>query len=154
MSSAIPARVNADTSNQPSMIGFCTSTVRRIAGSTERSSGTCLRLNCGTASISMLPQVPMVIDKQMPSVRIDSTRARSEVMQENSASYSMRSSVAGWRRALADGLYHTGLLRIAKRISHKYELCATAQSGGPFLRKARLPKFLILCYHRLGTGGG
>src|SRR5258708_7164905 len=153
MSFAIRTRVNADTSNQRSMTGFCASTARSIAGFMERSSGTCLRLNCGTASTSMLLKELIVFDKQIPSGRIDRMDARSEVIQEDSASFSTGSSTRGWRWALAGGLYHTGLLRIAKRISRKYELLVTPESGRPFLRKAALPKFLILCYHRVGIGG-
>ena len=94
-----------------------------------------------------------MFDKQMPSDPTDHVRERGKVMQESSPKYSMGSSAIGWRRALAGGLYRSGLLRIAKRISHKYELRATAQSGGSFLQKAALPKFLILCYHRVGMGG-
>jgi len=95
----------------------------------------------------------MVFDKQIPSGRIDRTDPQREIMQGDAANSSTRSPAIGWRRALAGGLYHTGLLRIVKHISRQYELGATPESGGAFLRKAALPKFLILCYHRVGTGG-
>jgi peptidoglycan/xylan/chitin deacetylase (PgdA/CDA1 family) len=101
----------------------------------------------------MLLRELIVFDKQIPAGPIDPTSVRRKVIEKNSANFSMGSSAIGWRRALAGGLYHTGLLRIAKRISRKYELRGTPESGGPFLRKAALPKFLILCYHRVGTGG-
>jgi peptidoglycan/xylan/chitin deacetylase (PgdA/CDA1 family) len=58
-----------------------------------------------------------------------------------------------WRRALASGLYHSGLLRTIRYVSRNYEVQLTDHPSWPRLRRAMAPKFLILCYHRVGSGG-
>jgi peptidoglycan/xylan/chitin deacetylase (PgdA/CDA1 family)/CelD/BcsL family acetyltransferase involved in cellulose biosynthesis len=55
-----------------------------------------------------------------------------------------------WKERLAAGLYHTGLIRVVQQVSRHAEL---RSSGRIPLRKPRLPKFVVLCYHRVGTGG-
>lgn len=58
-----------------------------------------------------------------------------------------------WRKLLASGLYRTGMLWAARAISKTHELHFSEGSRVPRLRKVTTPKFLILCYHRVGTGG-
>jgi len=53
---------------------------------------------------------------------------------------------------LADGMYHSGGLRLMQLLSEKLEVCSVS-NGRKLLRRARGPKFGILCYHRVGTGG-
>ena len=62
-------------------------------------------------------------------------------------------SRAKWRDALATGLFHSGALRILQAFSRRYEL--KGSNGGKPLpsRRPGHPKFLVLCYHRIGTNG-
>jgi peptidoglycan/xylan/chitin deacetylase (PgdA/CDA1 family) len=57
------------------------------------------------------------------------------------------------RRALANSLYHTGLIRVARRFEATHQLCSVSGSRWPRLRRFPGPKFGILCYHRVGTEG-
>jgi peptidoglycan/xylan/chitin deacetylase (PgdA/CDA1 family) len=57
------------------------------------------------------------------------------------------------RCALANCLYHTGLLRVARRFEGTHQLCSVSGSRWPRLRRFPGPKFGILCYHRVGTEG-
>jgi peptidoglycan/xylan/chitin deacetylase (PgdA/CDA1 family) len=58
-----------------------------------------------------------------------------------------------WRKAIAGSLHYSGLLKVMRRISKTHELQRSGGSSWPRLRKASSPKFVILCYHRVGTGG-
>lgn len=58
-----------------------------------------------------------------------------------------------WRNVLANGLYHVGLLRLMQKISDRVEVEFSPQSKWPRWRNANAPKFVILCYHRVGLGG-
>jgi len=58
----------------------------------------------------------------------------------------------GWRSAVAEGLYHSGALRVLQAVSRHYEF-GSNDGPLPVLRRARSPKFAILCYHRIGTEG-
>jgi peptidoglycan/xylan/chitin deacetylase (PgdA/CDA1 family) len=76
-----------------------------------------------------------------------------EATSAEPADHSLKTSGAGWRGKLAGGLYHSGFLRFVNRVSRQYELNRNSSSGRLRGRKAKKPKFLILCYHRVGTGG-
>lgn len=58
-----------------------------------------------------------------------------------------------WRNVVAGGLYYTGLLRIMQRISKEFEFQFSGKSSWPRCRRVPSPKFVILCYHRVGVGG-
>jgi peptidoglycan/xylan/chitin deacetylase (PgdA/CDA1 family) len=58
-------------------------------------------------------------------------------------------SLRDWRVWLANGAYRSGTLALARAMSRKFELPG---SSGP-LRRVSASKFLILAYHRVGTGG-
>lgn len=58
-----------------------------------------------------------------------------------------------WRDLLAGGLYRTGLLRTMQACSRHFEVDRSQGSLWPHWRRAATPKFVILCYHRVGTGG-
>lgn len=58
-----------------------------------------------------------------------------------------------WRESLATAFYHTGVTRAMQGISKHYELHVPQGSSWPRWRKAATPKFVILCYHRIGAGG-
>src|SRR5208283_769306 len=58
-----------------------------------------------------------------------------------------------WREVVAEGLYHSGGLRILQALSRRYEFAPGNRRKLQLLRRAAQPKFAILCYHRIGTGG-
>jgi hypothetical protein len=58
-----------------------------------------------------------------------------------------------WRSLVAEGLYRTGLLRVMQGISEHFELYRSRKGAWLGLRRVSSPKFVILCYHRVGTGG-
>jgi len=55
-----------------------------------------------------------------------------------------------WRRAVADGMYRSGMLRLVCRAAKTWELPADNKLA---IRRAARPKLAILCYHRVGTKG-
>jgi len=63
------------------------------------------------------------------------------------------SSALDWRGLVATGLYRTGVLRLMQRISCRLELQKRRGAIFPRLRRTAGPKFVILCYHRIGIGG-
>ena len=55
------------------------------------------------------------------------------------------------REKLASAIYHSGLLSAMRGVAHGWELSG---SSAPFLRPRRAePRFVILCYHRIGVEG-
>jgi len=58
-----------------------------------------------------------------------------------------------WREMVAAGLYHSGALACLRELSHRYEFAPDNRGKGRHLRRVRQPKYAILCYHRVGTGG-
>lgn len=58
-----------------------------------------------------------------------------------------------WRDLAADGLFHTGALRMLRAVSRRYELRLGDSGGLRLTRRAAHPKFVVLCYHRVGIGG-
>ena len=61
---------------------------------------------------------------------------------------SMRQSVL---RIVAGGLHWTGALRLTQMMSQRFEI--SRANGRRKFQRAHGPKFAILCYHRVGTGG-
>jgi peptidoglycan/xylan/chitin deacetylase (PgdA/CDA1 family) len=59
----------------------------------------------------------------------------------------------GWKSFLAKVLYYLGLLSMARSVAEVYEVRFDRAKWWPQLRKGPQPKFLILCYHRVGSGG-
>src|SRR6266850_7886263 len=116
MSSAINERVNEDTSNPHFMIGYCASTARSTSDSMERSYGTCLRLNCGIASISTLFRELSVLDRQSIHEESGGSVDREAARKDLTPSASGHSTYS-WRRPLASVSHHTGLLGLARVIS-------------------------------------
>jgi peptidoglycan/xylan/chitin deacetylase (PgdA/CDA1 family) len=57
------------------------------------------------------------------------------------------------RGALAAGLHHTGLLGLMRRLAARHDLTFSRGSRLPRLRQRAIPKFGILCYHRVGVEG-
>jgi CelD/BcsL family acetyltransferase involved in cellulose biosynthesis/peptidoglycan/xylan/chitin deacetylase (PgdA/CDA1 family) len=60
---------------------------------------------------------------------------------------------ASWKEKLGSGLHRSGLLRVIQSISRRYEV---QPGSSPLLircQKTSAPKFVILCYHRVGSGG-
>ena len=61
------------------------------------------------------------------------------------------STGAGWRELVAVASHQTGALSLVRMVSRHREL-RTSKRGGLQWKTAQ-PKFLILCYHRVGTEG-
>jgi peptidoglycan/xylan/chitin deacetylase (PgdA/CDA1 family) len=59
----------------------------------------------------------------------------------------------GWRGILARAVFRSGLLGIGRGFSRAWELRQGPTQRWPRLSRVRGPKFVILCYHRVGTGG-
>lgn len=57
------------------------------------------------------------------------------------------------RRAVAGGLYHSGLLSAARRLEGSHEFSQIEGLRLPRLRRFAGSRFAILCYHRVGTEG-
>jgi peptidoglycan/xylan/chitin deacetylase (PgdA/CDA1 family) len=64
-----------------------------------------------------------------------------------------RSVRAAAKKLLVKGLYRSGVLRLSEKIAGNHEVRRTDDSRFPRLRRARMPRFAILCYHRIGIGG-
>jgi peptidoglycan/xylan/chitin deacetylase (PgdA/CDA1 family) len=58
-----------------------------------------------------------------------------------------------WKDLAATGLYQTGMLRLVRLLSRSYELQSLPKRSVPQCHKVSGPKFAILCYHRIGSGG-
>ncbi len=69
------------------------------------------------------------------------------------ASHSMPLENAGWRGRVAGGLYWTGTLSALRHLSRSFEWQSGQQRPALPLRRVKRAKFLILCYHRIGTEG-
>jgi peptidoglycan/xylan/chitin deacetylase (PgdA/CDA1 family) len=57
------------------------------------------------------------------------------------------------RRTVANVLYHTRLLHIARRLESSHQLYSVPDTRWPKLSRFAGSKFGILCYHRVGTEG-
>jgi peptidoglycan/xylan/chitin deacetylase (PgdA/CDA1 family) len=55
-------------------------------------------------------------------------------------------------RLLAGGTHYSGALRLMQLLSQRFEV-SSASDGRTSFRRSQGPKFAILCYHRVGTGG-
>lgn len=58
-----------------------------------------------------------------------------------------------WKNTVAEALYRSGLLRVVQLTSRRIELRPNGASRPVPLRSASSPKFVIMCYHRVGAGG-
>jgi peptidoglycan/xylan/chitin deacetylase (PgdA/CDA1 family)/CelD/BcsL family acetyltransferase involved in cellulose biosynthesis len=58
-----------------------------------------------------------------------------------------------WKEGLASAFYQTGLLRLVQSVSRWYELRPSNSPLPIRWRRASTPKFVILTYHRVGSGG-
>jgi peptidoglycan/xylan/chitin deacetylase (PgdA/CDA1 family) len=57
------------------------------------------------------------------------------------------------REIIAAGLKRTGGLSLLERVSRSYEMRFDSGSRWPHFSRVSSGKFVILCYHRIGTGG-
>jgi peptidoglycan/xylan/chitin deacetylase (PgdA/CDA1 family) len=57
------------------------------------------------------------------------------------------------REIIATGLHRTGGLRLLERVARSYEFRLAANSRRPHWSRVSTGKYVILCYHRVGTGG-
>jgi peptidoglycan/xylan/chitin deacetylase (PgdA/CDA1 family) len=60
---------------------------------------------------------------------------------------------ARWREAVAGSLYYFGPLSVLRALSRRYEFTPPKNGKTWHLRRTEKPKYAILCYHRIGTGG-
>jgi peptidoglycan/xylan/chitin deacetylase (PgdA/CDA1 family) len=65
----------------------------------------------------------------------------------------LRQRKSGRGPLLAKALYWSGLASVPRNLARGYEIQVDPEKWLPSLRKAPQPKFLILCYHRVGLGG-
>jgi len=58
-----------------------------------------------------------------------------------------------WRDYVAGGAYYTGAQALLERLARSIEVVSPDKSRGPRFRRVAGSKYVILCYHRVGTGG-
>lgn len=58
-----------------------------------------------------------------------------------------------WRDLVAETFYYTGAFRLLQRLSRSWELRLPPQRSFPQLRRISADKYVILCYHQVGTKG-
>jgi peptidoglycan/xylan/chitin deacetylase (PgdA/CDA1 family) len=58
-----------------------------------------------------------------------------------------------WRGLVVQGLYRSGAIRLMEKMTQKFELESGTGASWPRFRRNSVPRFAILCYHRVGTGG-
>jgi len=58
-----------------------------------------------------------------------------------------------WKEWLASAFYQTGLLRLVQAVSDRYELRPSNSPLPIHWRRTSAPRFVILTYHRVGSGG-
>jgi peptidoglycan/xylan/chitin deacetylase (PgdA/CDA1 family) len=57
------------------------------------------------------------------------------------------------REIIAKSLHRTGSLRVLEHLARTYEFRLEENSHRPHFSRATTGKYVILCYHRIGTGG-
>lgn len=62
-------------------------------------------------------------------------------------------SRAAWKERLIGGLFGIGAVRLSEQVARFHELASAPGMFKAVLRRAPQPRFAILCYHRIGTGG-
>lgn len=63
------------------------------------------------------------------------------------------SSPLKWRRLAARGLYQFGGVGLMRAVARSFVFQRAAGGGWPSLHWSSVPRFAVLCYHRVGTGG-
>ena len=58
-----------------------------------------------------------------------------------------------WRDFVVKALYRSRAVYTMERVARRWELRKEQSASWPRLRRRRTPRFAILCYHRIGTGG-
>lgn len=69
------------------------------------------------------------------------------------SSASMHPAAFSWRERVAQAAYQTGALNLFGWISQRYELDSRSNKFLSGVRRSAQSKYLILCYHRVGTEG-
>ncbi len=64
-----------------------------------------------------------------------------------------RNNKGSLRELARAGVFHSGLLRLAKIVSRRFEFQPSAPGVIPRLGRTRYSKYLILCYHGVGENG-
>lgn len=80
-------------------------------------------------------------------------RAKSSPDTTTSASSAEAPRTKSWKQAVADGALRTGFVRVVQSISRRFELRLESSTLPIFWQKSMNPKFVIICYHRVGVGG-
>src|SRR5271154_1703219 len=114
---------------------------------TVRSSGTSWPLSCGIAGILNTGLKRFMHPKAKPEFASTEDRG---AKRATSPPLGLKEKC---RRAVASGLYHTGLLSVMRHFESEHELSNVEGSRLPRLRRSGTSKFGILCYHRIGTSG-
>jgi peptidoglycan/xylan/chitin deacetylase (PgdA/CDA1 family) len=58
-----------------------------------------------------------------------------------------------YREAVAGSLHYSGMLSVLRGFSRRYEFVPAKDGKGRHVRRTKKPKYAILCYHRIGSGG-
>lgn len=64
-----------------------------------------------------------------------------------------KSRYFSWRKLAAREIYRFGGVRLMRAMARSFELERAADGGLPSLHRTSVPRFAVLCYHRVGTGG-
>jgi len=81
-------------------------------------------------------------------------KTNSAAMEATGSSLSPRTSLkTKCRNSLAGALYHSGLLRVVRKLEGPYEFSSSDGLAAGRFRRIASSKFGILCYHRVGTEG-
>lgn len=80
-------------------------------------------------------------------------RAEATSRPLNRGSARFRSAKVLVRQAIAAGIHWSGLLRLSEGIARNHTILVNPLRGQRGFQRAALPRFAILCYHRIGMGG-
>ena len=95
----------------------------------------------------VLPET--VIQKLKPS----SVRQEKAPPSGGAADHAAIGNGMSWKEKVGSGLHRTGLIRLVQSVSRRYEVQPVNSRLPIHWQKTSGPKFVILCYHRVGSGG-
>jgi peptidoglycan/xylan/chitin deacetylase (PgdA/CDA1 family) len=64
-----------------------------------------------------------------------------------------RKPLIDWRELVIKGMYYSGALNLARRLSKSHEIHPDSSLPFPRFERVKTPKFVILCYHGIGESG-
>jgi peptidoglycan/xylan/chitin deacetylase (PgdA/CDA1 family)/CelD/BcsL family acetyltransferase involved in cellulose biosynthesis len=94
--------------------------------------------------------LPQTLIEKLRAARSQGGKASPEDATEARATVRNGST---WKEKVASGLHRTGLIRVAQSVSRRFEVQPGNSSLPIHWQRSSKPKFVILCYHRVGSGG-